>query len=318
MSSFDTNDMVWLNAVAVVIIICLNISFIHSDKWQLAIHCTYNLVFATILQSLSSPLSLPVMLTVRAVVSAAVFVWELSSPLVGLSTLEFMIFFAAAPCHAVIAHGETVIHARGGDTPEVHDQGMQLAAKAYYRTCVGVSLENNVKAFLEKLKGCGKCSDWAMVVSAILSQNLFLTYCAVSHVRWPLWLVCGAGMAFQAWGLARGVSVEDSELVLDLCFTIMLAFDSYNLLAFPPPHLRYRSPVILKEIFFAVLCLILHCYLPKFVRLFGVYIFFLTSVCCSCLITHMIGNTRKVIADRSQVFEFCFVLLCTCSIPNSY
>ena len=130
--------------------------------------------------------------------SFSVFLLELILyiPVKEVVKLRFLLFFWNSPwCHSKIEVGGKKFHYtfRESKLIAVEDKSV---APAIYNTCVGLALKENFMQVNKTLNGIGKCHDWSVVATTLLSAHKYMTYSFMMYQRWSSWLILGFNLVF--------------------------------------------------------------------------------------------------------------------------
>ena len=100
-----------------------------------------------------------------------------------ISFLYYLLFFWRAPCHSKIMVDKIKYHYTFEETGKLVPMIDKSEAKAYYTTCIGYTIKNNIDGLQKQLAGVGKCHDWGIVSSCRLAVHKYLAYGVTMHAR---------------------------------------------------------------------------------------------------------------------------------------
>lgn len=267
-------------------------------------------------------------ISVKVVVSLGFFIWETNGlnsdndndnnganklkDKDNLSILRYLIGNCRQPCHSMIAVGETVHHytpsteAGSSDhpfgiedrlfnlNPKVHTKKLStLQPNMFYSPCVGFAIPNfDEENMKQRLDVCGKCHDWAVSVVYVLSCHKFLSYSAVSYVRWVSWVGCALLLVFCFGDSTNPTNDYKKGLFLsDLILQLITLLDIINMVKFKLEEDKVsayfkRSSVfhILKLVVLCIVIGLLKQIVPIQMHYYGYFIYILICAICGFIV----------------------------------
>lgn len=236
----------------------------------------------------------PFIAMTKMVASFIIFVLEVFMyiPLDSVVKLRYLLFFLNSPCHSKIEAGGVKFHYsfdQGGNLVASNDTSSSLAV---YNTCVGLAMQKNFKAVNNKLSGIGKCHEWSVVSTCLLSAHKYMTYSFTMYQRWSTWTILGINIL--------GVVLEyiyDAPFhpyIIDLLFLIWCGVDIYNCLDgqlqedYQSMKKHLKVPPVFEYVgigMYGSLVYLLWLYRENlmFVRNYGFVLFLLIGFSCHCL-----------------------------------
>lgn len=153
--------------------------------------------------------------------SFIVFLFELILylPVEEVVKIRFLLFFWNSPCHSKIEVGGKRFHYTFIESKLVAVEDKSVAP-AIYNTCVGLALKENFMQVNKTLNGIGKCHDWSVVATTLLSTHKYMTYSFMQYQRWSSWLILGLNLFFLCFNLG--------SFMTDLLLLLWSGVDIYN------------------------------------------------------------------------------------------
>lgn len=260
-------------------------------------------------------------ISVKVVVSLGFFIWETNGlnsdnnganklkDKVNLSILRYLIGNCRHLCYSMIAVGEMVYHytqepAAGSSNyplgvadrlfnlkPGVHRKKLsELQPNMFHSPCVGFAIPNfDEENMKQRLEVCGKCHNWDVSAEYVLSYHKFLSYSAVSYVRWVSWVGCLILCTF-----CFGDSTNDYKkgvFLSDLILQFITLLDIINMVKFKLEEDKVsayfnRSSVfhILKLVVLCIVIGLLKQIVPIQMHYYGYFIYILISAICGFIV----------------------------------
>ena len=249
-----------------------------------------------------------------------------------MSILRYLIGNWRSPCHSIIAVGETGYHytqePEAGSSnhplgvadrlfnlkPEVHQKKLsELQPIMFYSPCVGFAIPNfDEKNMKQGLEVCGKCHDWAVSAVYVLSCHKFLSYSAVSYVRWLSWAGCLILCAF-----CFGDSTNDYKkgvFLSDLILQFITILDIINMVKFKLEDDKvstyFNRSGVFQTLKLVVLCIViglLKQIVPIQMHYYGYFIYILICAICGRIVHYWTNqfvprdsNIRKDSDDKKN------------------
>ena len=254
-------------------------------------------------------------ISVKVIVSLGFFMWETVNDNNGannLSILRYLIGSWKQPCHAIISVGENVYHCTQEHglgisnhlfavvdrlfklEPQDHPKSLAtLLPRTFHSPCVGFVIPNfDPENLNQRLEVCGKCHDWAVSAVYVLSCHKFLSYSAVSYVRWVSWVGCAILCAF-CFGDSTNNDYKKGIFLSDLILQLITLLDILNMVKFKledgdkVPAYFNRSSVSFHILKLVVLCIViglLKQIVPIQMHYYGYFIYILICAICGFIV----------------------------------
>ena len=144
-----------------------------------------------------------------------------------ISFLYYLFFFWRSPCHSKIMVDKTKYHCtfdKEGDFVPTVDKS---EASAYYTTCIGYTIKNNIEGLEKQLSGIGKCHAWGVVSSCRLAVHKYLAYGVTMHARWSTWVI----LACALFAYVQVIIIPGTTYYyIDFLFVFWTGVDIFNCL----------------------------------------------------------------------------------------
>lgn len=273
----------WINGLlsALIVIVCL------LKKYSIFSSIEHILFIFLLCFGHHSTVSFCFCISMKVIVSLGFFIWE-TNGIKNLNVLQYLIISWKQPYHTLIS--DDVYHysqeVKIKNSAEVSDKIFKFEPKMFHSSCIGFTIANfdlsNMKQRLE------------------LSCHRFLSYSAVSHMRWISWVGCGMFSAF--WFGDKTKDYMKGIFLSDTILQVITLLDIVNLKKFKLEDFRLEdgngfthfnqsySFNIFKLIVLSTLIWLLNSKIPIQMHYYGYFMYLMMCAICRLIVTSLFSH----------------------------